>query len=164
MSNVDLIEIFKNFPPELATTLISMIPVMELRVSIPIALFVYKLPVFSAIFFAVLGDIIPSIIILLGLEKIYFIISKFSKTGRRMLKNFFDKTQINFSGKYAKYGAMALVILTALPLPFTGAWSASVAAFIFRIPFKIAFPLICLGVLSSATIVTLISLGIIAIV
>ncbi|MDI6689729.1 MAG: small multi-drug export protein [Actinomycetota bacterium] len=35
---------------------------------------------------------------------------------------------------------MALVTFVAIPLPMTGAWSGSVAAFVFGIPLKGLYP------------------------
>jgi len=45
MFDLNYIELFKNIPPEIAVFLISMIPIAELRASIPIGLTIYKLDV-----------------------------------------------------------------------------------------------------------------------
>lgn len=156
---MDFIEIFKNLPPELATFILAMMPITELRASIPIALSVYELSVASAMFFSILGDMVPVFIILVGVEKIYLFMSSKSEIVKKYFDWFFSRTKDKFSGKYAKYGAIALVSFVALPLPFTGAWSGSVAAFLFRIPFVKSFPLILIGIFISAILVTLISLG-----
>lgn len=163
MFDLSLIEAFKNFPPEFATFLIAMIPVTELRASIPIALVVYELPIWSAIFFSVLGDMVPMFFVLIGVEKIYLFISKKSEKCKKLFDWFFKRTENKFSGKYAKYGAIALIFFVGVPLPFTGSWSGSVAAFLFRIPFYKAFPLIMIGILMAAILVTLITLGFITV-
>jgi len=62
-----------------------------------------------------------------------------------------------------KYGYPALVLFVAIPLPLTGAWTGSLIAFLFKIPFKIAFPLISLGVIIAGVIVLALSLAGIAI-
>ena len=49
---------------------------------------------------------------------------------------------------------IALVIFVALPLPITGGWTGSIVAFLFGIPFRIAFPLIALGVGIAGLVVT----------
>ena len=64
------VEIFKNVPPELATALIAMIPIAELRGAIPIALGVYDLPVWEVFLLAVVGNIIPVIFILWLIEPV----------------------------------------------------------------------------------------------
>lgn len=163
MLSEKFIEIFQNFPPELSVFLISMIPIAEIRVSIPLALSVYKLSVFEAIFYSILGDIIPVIFILTGLENIYQFISKKSKLGKRYFEKFFIRTKNKFEGRYAKYGIIALILFVAIPLPFTGSWTAAVAAFLFRIPFYRSFAAIFFGVVLAALIITFISLGAFAI-
>jgi len=44
-------------------------------------------------------------------------------------------------------------------LPFTGIFTGAVAASIFQIPFRQAFPLLALGSIISGIIVTLITVG-----
>ena len=57
----------------------------------------------------------------------------------------------------------ALVLFVAIPLPFTGAWTAMVAAFVFGIPFRLAFPLILFGVIIAGVIVSVLTLRVLAI-
>jgi hypothetical protein len=45
-----ILNIFSGFPRELATFLIGMTPVGEIRLAVPIAVLVYKLPVWEAFF------------------------------------------------------------------------------------------------------------------
>ncbi len=56
-----------------------------------------------------------------------------------------------------KYGQLALVAFVAVPLPLTGAWTASLVAFLFGIPFKKSFASISLGVITAGLIVTFIT-------
>ena len=52
-----------------------------------------------------------------------------------------------------------MVVLVAIPLPMTGAWTGSLAAWVFHIPPRSAIPLISLGVLIAGVIVTLLVEG-----
>lgn len=160
MFNLDYAAILRQLPPELATMLIAMTPIAELRASIPIALGVYKMSVFAAIFWSVIGDIIPVLFIVLYLKPISDFLCKNSKVAQKFFRWWFSNIAKKFSGKYEKYKKLALIIFVGIPLPFTGAWSGSVASFLFDIPPRQAYPLIVLGVLLSAFIVTLASLGI----
>jgi uncharacterized membrane protein len=63
------------------------------------------------------------------------------------------------SGALEKYGAIGLVLFVAIPLPVTGAWTGSAAAFLFGIPFRKAFPIILLGVMIAGGLVTAAVLG-----
>ncbi|MCK5459706.1 small multi-drug export protein [Candidatus Parcubacteria bacterium] len=162
--NIDFAALFESFPPEISVLLISMIPIAEMRASIPIALSVYNLPLPSALFFSIIGNIVPVIIILIGIDKIYQFLSKRSKLCKNFFEWFFARTRDKFAKKYSRYGEIALILFVAIPLPFTGAWTGSVAAFLYGIPFKKSFMLIVSGMLLSSLIISLLSLGIISII
>ena len=59
------------------------------------------------------------------------------------------------------FGFIGLVILVAIPLPGTGAWTGSAAATLFNFRKREAFFAILLGVLIAAALVTLASLVVI---
>lgn len=148
---------FSTLPPEWATLLLSMIPITELRASIPIGIEVYHLAIWKVWILSVIGDIIPATVILLMIPWVHDWIVKRRFLGKALTK-LLEKAERKFSGKHAKYGAIALVIFVGIPLPFTGSWTGSLAAFVFNIPFKKACPLIFAGVCMAATLVTLITL------
>jgi len=146
---------------EIKTILIAMLPIIELRGAIPIALFNYQLNPFSAFFYSILGNMIPAVLILLYLERVSNFLSSKSKTINKIIEWFFEKTRKKHSQRFEKSKAIALMLFVAIPLPITGAWTGSVCAFLFNIPFKRSFPAIFIGVVVAGIIVTLLSLGII---
>ncbi len=146
---------------ELKIFLIAMSPIIELRGSIPLALGAEQLPVWSAYLFSVIGNIVPVIFILLLLESVSRYLSGHFAFLNRFFNWLFEKTRKKHAAKFERWKELALVILVAIPLPFTGAWTGSLCAFVFGIPFKKAFPLIVLGVVIAGAIVTLTTLGII---
>jgi len=139
---------------------LSALPITELRGAIPLALTIYKMPPFQAYIYAVLGNIIPAIFLLIFLKPFSEYLCKW---------HFFDiffewlfkRTRRN-EEKYEKYGALFLLLFVAIPLPGTGAWTGSAAAFVFGIRFRYAFPIITGGVMIAGVIVTLASLGVIS--
>ena len=139
-----------------------MLPITELRLAIPMALAIHNMSVFSAFFWAVLGNLIPVIFIIWGLD---LLINKLLIHRIYIFNRFFnwlfEKTRRRHSKKFEHWRDLALIILVAIHLPFTGAWTGALAAFVFDIPIKRAFPLITLGVLIAGIIVTLVTLGII---
>ena len=159
MFNIDYVNLFQSLPKEVATMLIAMLPITELRASIPIALEVYKLPVWSAYFWSVVGDIVPAIFITLYIGPISRILSKHSKAFARLFNWWFNKVEKSFNKKHSRYGELALIIFVAIPLPITGAWTGAVASFLFKVKPQRAVIFISSGVLISGVIVTLISLG-----
>jgi uncharacterized membrane protein len=158
MLGINPAEWVAGLPPETGVFLLSMLPITELRASIPIGLEVFNLPIGSVFFLAVIGNIIPTIFILLLMPKLHDWLIKQRFIGD-FLKKKLEQAEKKFSGNHAKYGAIALVLFVGIPLPFTGAWTGSLAAFIFNIPFKKSLPLIVIGVCIAATLVTLITIG-----
>jgi len=158
MINLNPVNWFVGLPSELAVFLLSMIPITELRASIPIGIEVYHLPVFEVFLLAVVGNIVPTIFILLLMPRLHgWIINQ--KFIGNILKKKLIQAEKQFGEKHVKFGAIALVLFVGIPLPFTGAWTGSLAAFIFNIPFKKSLPLISIGVCIAAMVVTLITIG-----
>jgi len=146
--------------PELKTFLIAMSPIIELRGSIPLALEVYKLPVWSAYFFSVLGNLIPLILIISVLEPISQFLSRKIYFFNRLFAWIFHHTKSAHQSKFERWGKnLAVIILTATPIPFIGGWTGAICAFLFGIPFWKALPLVVTGCLIAGLIVTGATLG-----
>jgi len=143
----------------LRIALLSTLPITELRGAIPLALTIYKMPVFPTYIFAVLGNIVPAIFLLFYLKPFSNFLCRWCLFNM-FFKWLFKRTR-RHEEKYEKYGALFLLFFVAIPLPGTGAWTGSVAAFVFGIRFWYAFPTIVGGVMIAGIIVTLTSLGII---
>lgn len=160
MFNIDYTSVFQNLPPEIATFLISMLPIAELRAAIPVAIVGFDLPVLAAYFWSVLGNLVPAVLLLLFLEPVAkFLMSK-SRTFDKFFNWIFARTRKRFSVPAEKYGKfIALVLFVAIPLPITGAWTGSVAAFLFGIPFSRSFPAVVIGVLIAGVIVAVTTVG-----
>ena len=149
--------------PQLITFLIAALPLSELRGAIPLALSVYGLSPLSAFVWAVLGNMAPVIFLVWLLEPVSRYLSHHFYFFNRFFAWLFERTRKKHSRKFEIWGALALVVFVAIPLPLTGGWAGSAAAFVFGVPFKKALPLIFLGVVIAGIIVTLISLGLLGI-
>ena len=143
------------------TFLTAAAPISELRGAIPLALGVYQLPILITLILAIAGNMFPVFFILWFLDPVQKWLSSHFRIFDRFFKWLFSWTRSRHARKFELYEEMALVILVAIPLPMTGAWTGSLAAFVFGIPYKKALPLIFLGVCIAAAIVTLLSLGVI---
>jgi len=152
-------EIFKGLPPELATVLTAMLPIGELRASIPIAIMSYGLSEVSAFFWSFVGNMIPVPFILLFIGRVSDFLMKRSKFFEKFFNWLFARTRRKFADNYEKYELMALTLFVAIPLPVTGAWTGCLAAFLFDIPFKKSIWSIALGVVIAGVIVTLITVA-----
>lgn len=154
----DYLSWFKNFPPELATVFLAMLPVAELRFALPVALIIYKLPFWSAFFWSVFGNMLPIFFLIHFMRPIAAWLTKHSKLADKFFSWWFNRVRYRFEQGMLKYGVnFALVIFVSIPLPMTGAWSGAVASFLFGIPPRRALILIVFGVIIAGIIVTLLT-------
>lgn len=152
-------------PGELVMLLISGLPITELRGSIPVAMTVmadtWAWPWWKVYLLAVAGNMIPVPFILWFLDPVSRFLSRW-KPFRAFFQWLFDRTRRKAGAKVLKYRALGLAVFVAIPLPVTGAWTGSVAAFLFGIPRRLALPAIALGVAAAGAVVTLIVSGVFA--
>ncbi len=156
-----LIDWFFSLPHEWLVFFSAMLPVIELRGAIPLAMGVWGMNVWQAYFWSVLGNFLISVFVLFALEKLSrFLMNRFQWI-HQILSFLFKRTERLHTKKIEYWGAAALILFVAIPLPMTGAWSACFAAFVFRVPVRLALVYILTGLLISGVIVSLLSLGVI---
>lgn len=153
---MDIVALFAEMNKLWAVFWLSMIPLTEMQVSIPVGLAVYSLPWWQVFVVAIVGNMIPGIFIVYVLPLIHAWVVKQRLLGNMMTK-FLVSAEKKFSGDYAKYGAWGLVAFIGLPFPLTGVYTAAVAIFVFNIPFKKALPLLLIAVILAAVVLTLIT-------
>ena len=158
MFSIDYSHIFQNFPPQLATFLIAMIPISELRAAIPIGIKVYHLSIWSAYIWSVLGNLLPMILILLILQPVADFLSAHLRIFHKFFDWLFEHTRKRGAKKFEKWGEFAVFILTATPIPLLGGWTGPLAAFVFNIKLKKSIPLVILGCMAAGVIVTILTL------
>jgi uncharacterized membrane protein len=112
-----------------------------------------------ALILAIIGNSIPIVFIILGLNKLVELAEKYSPFLKKMLESIFKRTRRKTWQKLEKYGLIALFIFVAIPLPGTGAWTGSIAAWLFGLPLKKAFWPIFGGVIAAGIIVTILTVG-----
>jgi len=142
-------------PKELAVIVVAAMPVLELRGAIPLGL-AMGLDIRSVVFFSILGNLIPVIPILFLLEPVSEFLGRFWPFNR-FFKWLFEKTRRR-SDLVERYEFFGLMLFVAIPLPITGAWTACIAATLFKVRFRWAFSAIFIGVCIASVIVLLISL------
>jgi len=141
-----------NVSQQLITVVISALPIVELRGAIPVARFLFHMPWYKAFCLSVIGNLLPVPVLLLFLEKLTKVASHF-EAGKRLVNWVFEHTRRR-SKVIEKYERIGLILLVAIPLPFTGAWTGSIAAFLLGLKFWHAFLSILLGVIIAGVIVT----------
>jgi len=136
---------------------VSAAPVSELRGGLPLGLLVYGFHPATSFFLAVIGNLLPVLPLLLGLGWGERQLRRLTPL-ERPLDLLFTRTRRK-GRLISRYGAIGLIILVAIPLPATGAWTGAIAAFLFGIPPRRAFPLIVAGVLIAGTVVLAVTLA-----
>jgi uncharacterized membrane protein len=154
-----LVQALGTIPAPLATLLLAALPFGELRGSLPVALTIYNMSIPEAAFWSILGNMLPVYFLLVFYEQGSAWLSQRSPKARQFFDWLFDNTRRRMHNQVAKYGVWALTIFVAVPLPITGAWTGSVAAFVFGLPKGKAFLAILGGVIVAAVIVTAVTTG-----
>jgi uncharacterized membrane protein len=153
-----IISWFSGLPKELATFLIAIIPVTELRAALPIAVKVYKLSFFSAWFFSVMGTYAAMVLIVFFLDPVANFLSKHIALFHKFFQWLFEHTRKRTGSKMEKYGEWAIFILSATPIPFVGGLTGALAAFVFGVPKKKSLPLLLFGTMVSGGIVLVLTI------
>ncbi len=148
------------FPKYLTVFLISMVPLIELRGAIPIALGM-GLPTIPAIILCAIGNMLP-------VPFIYFFARKTLVWGQNkpVIGKFFrfclEKGERAGQKLVAKAGrgglAVALTIFVGIPLPGTGAWTGALGASFLNMGFKATVTSVSAGVALAGIIMTVVSL------
>lgn len=138
----------------LFTFLISFSPFGEARVGIP---------------YGIEQGLIPSWVFIIGLSANLLVFPLFYKAieffNNHFLKHrWYRKAAIYLSLRarrktgpvVQKYGSIGLMIFVMIPLPFTGAYIATIASYIFKINYKKSLIAINLGVLIALTFIILV--------
>lgn len=146
--------------------LISMVPIVELRGAIPIAVGYinagYELNMIVCYILCIIGNMLPVPFIFLFARRILEwgkdrrFIGKFST----WCLNKGAKGGEKLKAKSSKGIYIALLLFVGIPLPGTGAWTGTLAASFLNLDFKKSTLAVTLGVLLAGVIMLLASLGI----
>jgi uncharacterized membrane protein len=152
---------FDMFPEWFQIFFGSMVPWIESRYVIPYALWVFNWELWQVFPLAVLGNMLPIPFVLLFFKFVEKFLRRF-RFWTKIMDWLFKRTRERADGKIIKYEYLGLIMFVAVPLPFTGAWTGSLIAYLFDLKFSKSLLTILLGVIISATItVILYSTGLI---
>ena len=139
------------------TSLISMLPVVELRGGIPFGV-ALGLKIWEAFLASIVGNIIPLPFIVVYIRRIF----KWMRQHMPKLDHLVDvlEKKAHLKGRVVtKYKYLGLMIFVAIPLPGTGGWTGALVAAFLDMPLRKAMPALILGVLIAAILVTGITYG-----
>lgn len=139
------------------TFVMSMVPVIELRGAIPVGV-AAGLPVWMAAVIAIIGNMVPIPFILLLIRRIFAWLRSVPKLGVWIEK--LERRAHLKGATVRKYRTIGLIILVAVPLPGTGAWTGALVADVLNMRMKLALPAIFVGVCIAGFLVSFATAGI----
>ena len=142
-----------------ATMGVAMVPVLELRGAIPVGL-ALGLPASLVYVISVIGNLIPVPAIMLFIRTLFRWLRRRPWWGEKIDKL---ENRAHLKGRMVrKYRIPGLILLVAIPLPGTGAWTGALVATLFDIRIGVALPAILAGVLIAGGVMTAVSCGVLS--
>ena len=142
-----------------ATMGVAMVPVLELRGAIPFGL-ALGLPASLVYVLSVIGNLIPVPAIMLFIRTLFRWLRRRPWWGEKIDKL---ENRAHLKGRMVrKYRIPGLILLVAIPLPGTGAWTGALVATLFDIRIGVALPAILAGVLIAGGVMTAVSCGVLS--
>ncbi|MDN0033687.1 small multi-drug export protein [Oscillibacter valericigenes] len=139
------------------TMLIAAVPVIELRGAIPYGVTMGLSPA-TAFCAAVLGNLMPVPIIILFVRKVFDFLRNRPFWKEKII---YLERKANLKGRAVrKYRVLGLMVLVAIPLPGTGAWTGALVAALLEIRLRTALPTIFVGLLLAGSIMLTITYGV----
>jgi len=142
--------------PEILTLFLSMLPISELRGGLPFALSQGLSPL-KAYLISVAGNILPVFPLLLLLRRLFIFLGRYKITEKTL--NWTLARARKREDLVKRYGFGGLILLVAIPLPVTGAWTGTLVSFLLSMKIRHSFLAICIGVGIAGIIVLGLSLG-----
>lgn len=137
----------------------AMVPVVELRGAIPLGISM-GLPPLAVYVLAVLGNLLPVPFIILLVRRVFDWLRWGRFWGAKIAAM---ERRAHLKGRLVrKYRLPGLIVLVAVPLPGTGAWTGALVAALFDIRLRSALPAILLGLLIAGGIMLAVSCGLLA--
>ena len=117
------------------------------------------LPPLAAATAAVLGNLLPVPFIVLLARRLLDWLRRRDWWGPKIA---WLERRAHLKGRLVrKYRLMGLMLLVAIPLPGTGAWTGALVAALLDIRLRHALPVIAMGVLIAAGITTVLTMGVV---
>ncbi|MEK6835470.1 MAG: small multi-drug export protein [Nanoarchaeota archaeon] len=147
--------------PIINEILLSLLPISELRGSIPYAISQGVNPGLAFVG-GVISNFLVAPILFFFLDNLHKYFLKI-KTYEKLFNKYVERNRKKFEKHVGtKFEFWALVIFIAIPAPLTGVYSATIIAWFFNLKRRKSYLALFLGTLGAGIIVTLITLGIIS--
>lgn len=135
----------------------AMLPWWESRYAIPMAMICFDWPWYQAMPIAIIGNILPIPFVLIFFRHAEKFLRKY-KSWSKLMNWLFAKTRKRADAKVKRYEHIALLLFVAVPLPFTGAWTGALIAYLFDLKFTKSIITIFIGIVIAAAIMIALTL------
>ena len=135
----------------------SMIPWLESRYVIPLSMLNFGWEWQQAFPLAVAGNMLPIPFILLFFRFVEKFLRNY-KFWTNIMDWLFAKTRKRADSKIRRYEYIGLILFVAVPLPFTGAWTGALIAYLFDLNFSKSLLTIFVGVIIAASVMIILTL------
>ena len=135
----------------------SMVPWIEARYVMFYAIEILGWEWWKAFPLAVAGNMLPIPFILLFFRSFEKFLRNY-KFWTRIMDWLFTKTRKRANSKIRRYEYLGLLLFVAIPLPFTGAWTGALIAYLFDLKFSKSIITIFIGVIIAAFIMIILTL------
>lgn len=136
---------------------LSMIPWLESRYVIPLAMLNFGWEWWQAFPIAIVGNMLPVPFILLFFRFVEKFLRKY-KFWTGLMDRLFSLTRKRADSKIKRYEYLGLILFVAIPLPFTGAWTGSLIAYLFDLKLSKSLITIFIGIVIAASVMTALAL------
>jgi uncharacterized membrane protein len=137
--------------------LVTFLPFLELRASIPYGILKLQMNWIDVFLICVITNIILGIIIYFLLDKLIHLVIRIKPIGR-LYSKVVERTQKKVHKYVEKYGEIGVAIFIGIPLPGSGVYTGALGAYLLGLGYK-KFIIACIvGVIIAGTAVTLITL------
>ena len=154
MANHRFVEGPLTVPDELKVFFGAMLPIGELRLAIPLAIRESDLSLPVMFVLAVAGNLLPVPFIIAALRVGGARIERSPTLPGRLLRWRTERMHRDWGDRVRRHGFLAILVIVAIPLPLTGAWTGSLAVWALHVPLRQGIPAIAAGVVVAGVIVT----------
>ena len=134
------------------TAFLSFLPISELRGGIPFAV-ANGAPWYTAFAIAVFFNILIAPVCWIFLSTLHKLFLKMNWY-KKFFEHFIERARNKLHDKVERWGWLGLVVFVAVPLPFTGAWTATLGAWVLGLSKRKTMLAVVMGVVAAGAIVT----------
>jgi len=134
------------------TAFLSFLPISELRGAIPFAI-ANGVPWYTAFVLAVFFNALIAPVCWVFLSTLHKLFLRMNWY-KHFFEKFIERARSKLRGSVERWGWLGLIVFVAIPLPFTGAWTATLGAWVLGLSRRKTMIAVVIGLIGAGIIVT----------